>query len=210
MSQGGFASVGSDPDEAQRRIEQWAQGFADKAQRYQAMREQTEQIRLTAASQDGRIRVTVRADGSVTDLELTDKIRSMPPAELSAQILATMRKAQADIATRVGETMAEHLGDEDLQTRSVMLDNLRERFPEQVDEPEPEPTASAKWDLPDETPEQDDSGPGKPGPIGEKAGPSPARPAADSEPPARKPQRRDGDDGFDENDFDDDFDPLRD
>jgi hypothetical protein len=53
-----------------------------------------------------RIKVTVRADGSVTDLEFTDKVRTMAPNELAAQILATMYRAQADIANKVGETMA--------------------------------------------------------------------------------------------------------
>jgi DNA-binding protein YbaB len=205
-SQPAFGTLGSDPDEAQRQMEQWAQGFAEKAQRYESVRQQTEQIRLTAASSDGRVRVTVRADGSVTDLELTDKVRSMPPSELSTQILATMRKAQADIAGRVGNVMAEQLGDEDLQTRAMMLDNLRERFPEQEEEPESQPEDSGKWDAPDEdeAPGQTGSGPEKPASAPEQTSPPPAT-------PPRRPQgRRRADDGFDEDDFGDDFDPLRD
>lgn len=185
---GGFAALGSDPDEAERRIEQWAQGFAEKAQRYQAVREQTEQIRLTATGADGRVKVTVRADGSVTDVEFTEKIRSMPLQELSAQIMDTMRKAQADIAARVGEVMTEQLGDEDHQTRSMMLDNLRERFPEELDEPEAELPDSGKW-----APPEDDEPPKPPAPPG-------------ATPPAapRKPQRRRPDD-----DDDGDFGPDR-
>jgi DNA-binding protein YbaB len=190
----GFAVAGADPEEAERRIQQWAQGFAEKAQRYQEAQQETEQLRLSAQSPDGRIRVTVRADGSVTDLEFTDKVRSMAPNELAAQILATMHKAQADIANRVGETMAAHLGDEDQQTRAMMLDNLRERFPEQPEEPEPE--TSSKWDGPD-----DDEAPKSP-----PAAP-PAPPAAGPTPPAppRRPRFEDEDD-----DFGPDFDPLRD
>ncbi|MCI2415795.1 YbaB/EbfC family nucleoid-associated protein [Saccharopolyspora sp. K220] len=188
-----------DPDEAQRRIEQWAQGFAEKAQRYQAVQQQTEQLRLTATSPDGRVKVTVRADGSVSDLEFTEKIRSMPLQELSAQILSTMQQAQANIATRVGDVLAEQLGDEDLQTRSVVLDNLRERFPEPPEESEPEP-GSGKWDFAadDETPEQ----PTPPAPT-----PPPAAPPTA---PGPQQRRRPGGDGFDDDDFPDDFDPLRD
>lgn len=194
----GFAVAGADPDEAERRIQQWAQGFAEKAQRYQQAQQETEQLRLSAQSPDGRIKVTVRADGSVTDLEFTDKVRSMAPNELAAQILATMHKAQADIANRVGETMAAHLGDEDMQTRSMMLDNLRERFPEEPEEPEPE--TSSKWDVPDE-----DEAP-KPPPAAPSAPPAP--PAAGPKPPAqpRRPRFEDEDD----DDFGPDFDPLRD
>lgn len=192
QSSGGFAVAGADPDEAERRIQQWAQGFAEKAQRYQEVQAQTEQLRLSASSPDGRIKVTVRADGSVTDLEFTDKIRSMPPNELAAQILSTMHRAQADIAGKVGETMAATLGDEDQQTRSMMLDNLRERFPEQPED-EVEEESSSKWDGPAE----DDETPAPP-----------AAPAAPTAPPAqpRRPRFEDEDD----DEFGPDFDPLRD
>ncbi|WP_433868906.1 YbaB/EbfC family nucleoid-associated protein [Saccharopolyspora sp. CA-218241] len=154
MNSGGFAVTGADPDAAERRIQEWAQGFADKAQRYQQVQAQTEQLRLTAASRDGSIKVTVRADGSVTDLEFTEKVRALAPNDLAAQILSTMHRAQSDIADRVGEAMTAHLGDEDAQTRAMMLDNLRERFPDQPDEPEgPEQEESApslRWDTRDE------------------------------------------------------------
>ncbi|MDI2030878.1 YbaB/EbfC family nucleoid-associated protein [Saccharopolyspora sp. TS4A08] len=192
QSSGGFAVAGADPDEAERRIQQWAQGFAEKAQRYQEVQAQTEQLRLSATSSDGRIKVTVRADGSVTNLELTDKVRSMAPNELAAQILSTMHRAQADIAGKVGETMQATLGDEDQQTRSMMLDNLRERFPEQPED-EVEEETSSKWDGPAE--EDETSTP-------------PAAPPAPAPPPAqpKKPRFEDEDD----DEFGPDFDPLRD
>ncbi|RKT84497.1 Conserved DNA-binding protein YbaB [Saccharopolyspora antimicrobica] len=197
QNQGGFAAIGADPDEAERRIQEWAKGFEEKAQRYQAVQAETEQLRLTATSDGGHIKVTVRADGSVTDLEFTDKVRSLPPRELASQILSTMHRAQADIANRVGETMAAHLGDEDLQTRTMMLDNLRERFPEEPEDESAEPEVSSKWDAPaDEEPT-----PSPPPPAPPVAGPNP--PAA----PKKRPNFEDDDDP----DFDDpDFDPLRD
>ena len=203
-SRGGFAALGANPDEAERRIQEWAQGFADKAQRYQAVREQTEQLRLTAANSDGRIKVTVRADGSVVDLQFTDKVRQMQPGELAAQILATMHKAQADIANRVGAVMTENLGEEDQQTRTMMLDSLRERFPEQPDEPEPVAETSSKWDVPDDEPARE-SGPRSP--QGLPQSPSPSTP----NPPPNPPQRSSNqDDDYEDGDFGPDFDPLRD
>jgi DNA-binding protein YbaB len=134
-SASGLGDFIRDPDEAQRRMDEWAQGFAAKAERYQAAQEQTEQIRLTATSSDGAVQVTVGADGGVTDLVFSNKARSFPLPELSATILSTMRRAQADIANRVATVMTEQLGDEDVQTRSLMLDNLRNRFPEPVEDP---------------------------------------------------------------------------
>ncbi|MGW1681918.1 YbaB/EbfC family nucleoid-associated protein [Saccharopolyspora sp. NPDC002376] len=197
QNQGGFAAIGADPDDAERRIQEWAKGFEEKAQRYQAMQAETEQLRLTASSNGGHIKVTVRADGSVTDLEFTDKIRSMPPSELAAQILSTMHRAQSDIANKVGETMTAHLGDEDQETRTMMLDNLRERFPEEPEDEEQEPETSSKWDGPAE---EEDHTPPPPAP--------PAPPAAAPNPPAapkKKPNFEDDDD-----EFGPDFDPLRD
>ncbi|NKQ51274.1 YbaB/EbfC family nucleoid-associated protein [Amycolatopsis sp. K13G38] len=139
-----------DPDQAAASVQAWADGLAEKAERYRAAQERTESIRLSSTNTDGSVRVTVRADGSVTDLALSGRARSMPLEELSAQILATMRRAQSGIADEVSDVMAEEIGDQDPETRSLMVDNLRSRFPaldeddtETVDE-EPPPAEDTR------------------------------------------------------------------
>lgn len=123
-----------DAEQAADSLDAWAQGFAEKAERYRAAQQRTEEIRLSATNRDGSVRVTVRvtvrADGSVTDLNLSGRARSMPLDELSAQILNTMHRAQAGIAEEVAEVMAEEVGDEDPETRALLVDNLRDRFPD--------------------------------------------------------------------------------
>ncbi|WP_410577041.1 YbaB/EbfC family nucleoid-associated protein [Amycolatopsis sp. lyj-108] len=140
-----------DPDEAQRKMERWAAGLEEKAQRYAAAQERTEQLRLTAASSDGAVKITVGADGGVTDIEFGNKARTYPLEELSRQILQTMHQAQAGIAGQVAEVMQESLGDEDQETRALMIDTLRSRFPE-IEEEEPPappaPPASSAADTP--------------------------------------------------------------
>ncbi|MET8851856.1 YbaB/EbfC family nucleoid-associated protein [Amycolatopsis sp. NPDC004625] len=136
----GLGDLMRDPDETIRRMDDWAAGFAAKAQRYQTAQEQTERLRLTATSSDGAVSVTVGADGTVTDLTFSNKVKSFPLDELSRQILATMRRAQAGIADKVAGVMAEQLGDEDRETRGALLDNLRGRFPN-PDEPDEQPPA---------------------------------------------------------------------
>lgn len=136
-----FSGTSRDPDEIMAGIDRWAQGFADKAQRYQAAQQQTEQLRLTASSANGVVRVTVGADGNVTALELGNKVRTMPPEDIAAQILDTMRRAQSGIAERVSEVMTAQLGDEDQETRAEMLDTLRTRFPRMEEEEEEEAPA---------------------------------------------------------------------
>jgi DNA-binding protein YbaB len=183
----GLSSFSRDPDEAQRQMDQWAQGFAAKAERYQAAQAQTEQLRLSATSESGAVKVTVGADGGVTDLAFTNKARSIPLDELSAQILSTMRRAQSGIATQVSEVMTEQLGDEDQQTRTLLLDNLRTRFPE-LDEDEPE-------DDDAEFAEPEDAGP----PATPPPAAPPAPPAAQPPQAPRPPRRPGGSDEDDEN-----------
>jgi len=101
----GLGDLVQDPDETIRRMDDWAAGFAAKAQRYQAAQEQTERLRLTATSADGAVSVTVGADGTVTDLTFSNKVKSFPLEELSRQILTTMRRAQSGIADRVAGVM---------------------------------------------------------------------------------------------------------
>ncbi|MEV7549261.1 YbaB/EbfC family nucleoid-associated protein [Amycolatopsis sp. NPDC089917] len=125
-----------DPDEAERKMDQWAAGLEQKAQRYAAAQERTEQLRLTATSSDGAVKVTVGADGGMTAIDFGNKARTYPLEELSRQILATMHQAQSGIATQVAEVMQESLGDEDQETRELMIGTLRSRFPE-VEEEEP-------------------------------------------------------------------------
>lgn len=112
------------------RIGQWALGFGADDRRYEAAQVRVEQLRSSATSPDGAVRVTVRFDGSVTDVQFTERIRSLSLSELSAKILTTMRSAQAKVVDEVGETMSEELGDECAQTRAAVMNRLRARFPE--------------------------------------------------------------------------------
>lgn len=173
----GLGDLMRDPEESIRRMDDWAAGFAAKAERYQAAQEQTERLRLTATSGDGAVSVTVGADGTVTDLTFSNKVKSFPLEELSRQILTTMRRAQSGIAERVAGVMAEQLGDEDRETRTLLLDNLRGRFPDPDEPDEPAPPAE-----PDPVP---------PAPAGGAAVPPSAPP---SSPPPRRPTAPDDDD----------------
>ncbi|RSD07825.1 YbaB/EbfC family nucleoid-associated protein [Amycolatopsis eburnea] len=176
----GLGDLMRDPDEAIRRMDDWAAGFAAKAERYQAAQAETERLRLTSTSSDGAVSVTVGADGTVTDLTFSNKVKSFPLEELSRQILTTMRRAQSGIAERVAGVMAEQLGDEDRETRTAVLDTLRGRFPD-PDEPEdPQPPASPP--------------PVPPSPSG-----GAAVPPSPSAPQASPPQRRRPDPDEDDN-----------
>jgi DNA-binding protein YbaB len=121
----------STPEQAERWIDEWADSLARKAERYQSVQAQVEQVRLSATSQDGAVRVTVGANGVPTDLELSDRTRSMPTGELAALILTTMRRAQTGIADRVAQIMQDTVG-QDTGTIARVVDEYRRQFPEQT------------------------------------------------------------------------------
>jgi DNA-binding protein YbaB len=120
---------GTDPDQVERQLTRWAQGFADKAERFSAMRAQVEQIQVTESSTDGAVRVTIDSSGAPIDLALTDKIGSMPPPEVAALVMACMRRAQQQLTGRVQEAMAATVGGEEQVIEHVVSD-YRQRFGE--------------------------------------------------------------------------------
>jgi len=137
MTGPGVMAMNGSPDEAKAKLDQWAAGLSAKAAKYESVARQTEDLRLSATSVSNFVRVTVRADGSVTDLEFGPKARTVPMPELATLILDTMRRAQAGIAGRVGDVLAAELGDDDPETRELMLTELRGRFPDPGEDGEP-------------------------------------------------------------------------
>ena len=124
----------TDPDEMQRRVTQWAQGFADQAAQAKVMRAQVEQIRAAATSPDGAVRVTVDSHGVLTDLAFIDKICEMRPPELAAQVMACLRRAQQQLAPKVREAMLATVGGQPQLVDNV-VSSYRERFGEDFSQP---------------------------------------------------------------------------
>ncbi|MGH3886366.1 MAG: YbaB/EbfC family nucleoid-associated protein [Pseudonocardiaceae bacterium] len=130
---------GTDPDQVERQLSQWAQGFADKAERFGAMRAQVERIQVTESSTDGAVRITIDSSGAPIDLALTDKIDGMPPSEVAALVMACMRRAQQQLAGRVHHAMAATVGAKEPVVEQV-VSGYRQRFGEdQQNSPRPDP-----------------------------------------------------------------------
>ncbi|MGH3870081.1 MAG: YbaB/EbfC family nucleoid-associated protein [Pseudonocardiaceae bacterium] len=127
---------GADPDQAERQLSQWAQGFTDQAERFGALRARVEQIRVTECSTDGAVRVTIDSGGVPVDLAFTDKISSMPPPEVAALVMACLRRAQQQLAGRMRHAMADTEG----PVAEHVVSSYRQRFGEdQPDRPGPDP-----------------------------------------------------------------------
>ena len=137
MTGAGFGNqpgyLGDQATDAERRVEQWAAQVAEKAQRYQNMQAQIAEITITESSGDGAVRLTVGASGVLADLELTDRAGQLPPEQLAAQIMSTMRRAQGRLSARVADVMQASVG-EDTETVNSVVSSYQQRFPEQPDE----------------------------------------------------------------------------
>lgn len=121
----------TDPDEMERRLSQWTQGFAAKAKQFHAMRTQVESVAVTESSRDGAVRVTVDSRGMLTDLALTDRIRDMSPPELAVQVMACLRRAQQQLAPLVRDAMQATVGGDEPVVEKV-VSGYRERFGEDL------------------------------------------------------------------------------
>lgn len=154
------------------RVDQWVARAKEKAERYQAMKAAVVQVSVTESSKDGMVTVTVDSAGNVTGLEITDRNKELSGAQVAEAVLATLRRAQSRLPERLGEVMADTIGD-DQQTIDTVVGDYRAKFPE----PEPEEPAV-------------DDGPPKIGAIEEDT-PPPVPPR-----PVRRPADDPDDDDF--------------
>ncbi|MER7082083.1 hypothetical protein SAMN02982929_02972 [Saccharopolyspora kobensis] len=119
------SGFGADPAQADRAIRAWAQGLQEKANRVAAMQQEIGRIRITERSRS--VTVTIDAEGVPVDVRFADQRTS--GAELSAEFMAVLRRAQSRIAEQVTETTRATLGDQDPTTANAVTANYRQRFP---------------------------------------------------------------------------------
>lgn len=113
----------------------WQEQVAENARRYGELNERLSRASITETSRDGMVRVTVSADGSLTDLALAERRQSPPMAELAEQIMTCVRRARARIPDLVGRTMAETVGTGD-EAADLILADAHKRFPAPPPEPD--------------------------------------------------------------------------
>lgn len=153
---------GTDPAQAERALQNWVQGLQEKAQRTAAMQQEIGRIRVT--ERDRSVVVTVDAEGVPTDVRFNDQRAS--GAELSAEFMAVLRRAQSRIADQVTEATRSTLGDRDPTIADAVTANYRQRFPSA-----PPPASPGS---PQPTPPRPSASP-----------PGPPAPASPSGPPAQ-------------------------
>ncbi|MEV0340870.1 YbaB/EbfC family nucleoid-associated protein [Nocardia sp. NPDC050713] len=159
-------------------MERYAADMERRARRFEELQGRMAAVTATGSSPSGRVTVTVDNNGVPSAITLSAAARGADPSTLSAEIMSTMRSAQARLRTAVSDTVRNSVGDDPVG--AAIIQNFRERFPEeqaaeQVTPPPPvqPPTSPVPNPVPPPVPPAFGHAPGWPG-----------------EPPAPQPRSR--------------------
>jgi hypothetical protein len=100
------------------RIDEWQQGFEERAAQARVLAERTSS--LSATARDGIVEVTVGSGGQITGLRLDEKIRRQPAATTAQQILVAISAAKASLVRDFAQVTADAVGVDSATGQSVM------------------------------------------------------------------------------------------
>jgi hypothetical protein len=126
--------LGHNVDDAEDWVRSWSSQVSGGAEATAALADRVAGLTASAAGADGAIRVTVASSGIITALELEDTVQRYAGADLAAQIMRVMRRAQAGLCDRVAEAVDETVG-ADAETGRAVLESFAQRFPADAGEP---------------------------------------------------------------------------
>jgi hypothetical protein len=101
---------GRDLDDAARMVDDWQAGIEARAVQARELGTRLSALTGSARSDDGLVSVTVGSSGTITGLELKERIRERPAVETARAILATVRAAQASLVAAATAVTAETVG----------------------------------------------------------------------------------------------------
>jgi DNA-binding protein YbaB len=138
-------SIGDDgpllePGEALDRLAAWKGRIDQLALDTRVMSERLQQLRVSAASDDRMVEVTVDAQGALMDIQLGSRIRHVEPQVVAQAIMDTIRDARQAVADRAEDIVTETVGMETPAARAMVAEvagRLRQVGSEVVDPPEP-------------------------------------------------------------------------
>jgi hypothetical protein len=151
--------LGRNLDDAEEWVRSWSSQVSGRAEAAAALADRVAALSASATGDDGAIRVTVASSGNVTGLDLSDDVRRLTGAELSAEIMLAYRRAQAGLTEQVAAAVDETVG-ADTETGRAVLQSFAQRFPAVAGEPAtpvmpappPFPTFRNKPTLPHQSP----------------------------------------------------------
>ena len=168
-------------------IDNWTKRLEENAARYQALADRMQGQSVTERSKDGTVQVTVDSRGLLKNLVIAETAAGKRMAEVSAQVMQLVQRAQARIPELLQQAMTETTGAGD-QAAAEIVREAQSTFPEPPPEPEPafpEPDRVRRF-LP-----EDNEEPRPPAPPR-----TPPPPPQQQPPRRRRPADNDDDDDF--------------
>ncbi|MET9261601.1 YbaB/EbfC family nucleoid-associated protein [Amycolatopsis sp. NPDC004079] len=177
-------------DASEQMVEGWTKQLQQTAARYQAMAERMQGQTVTERSKDGAVEVTVDAKGLLKNLVLADSAAGKKMADVSAEVMRLVQRAQARIPELLQQAAAETVGGD--QTTETLVADAQRTFPAPPAEEEgqSEPDRVRRF-LPEDAEE--------PGTTAPPAPPRSAAPPTPPQPPQQQRRRRSSSD--DDDDF---------
>ncbi|KDN18446.1 YbaB/EbfC family nucleoid-associated protein [Amycolatopsis rifamycinica] len=166
-------------------IDNWTKRLEENAARYQALADRMQGQTVTERSKDGTVQVTIDSRGLLKNLVIAETAAGKRMAEVSAQVMQLVQRAQARIPELLQQAMTETTGTGD-QAAAEIVREAQSTFPAPPPEPDPafpEPDRVRRF-LPEDAEEP----------------PPPAAPRTPPSPSPQQPRRRrpadDDDDDF--------------
>ena len=122
-----------DPDASRAYLRSWKEKADQTAARANAMAEQLQRLRITAADDNGLAEVTIDSSGVLLDLELTDRIHRYAPDAVARAVLSALRAARQKAARQAHDIAVEAMGPDSLSARTIA-----DRMRQQLERPEAE------------------------------------------------------------------------
>ncbi|MFC3988505.1 YbaB/EbfC family nucleoid-associated protein [Actinoplanes siamensis] len=120
-------------DEAEEWLDSWVSGADARAARTVELSRRVAALTGSARSRDGSIAVTVGSAGQLASLDIDDQALRTTGRELSRQITALVRQAQAQLTAQVTEQVRRTVG-LDTETGQAVIHSFATRFPVPPDE----------------------------------------------------------------------------
>jgi hypothetical protein len=174
-------------DASDQMIDNWTKKLEESAARYQALADRMQGQTVTERSRDGSVQVTVDSRGLLKNLVIAENASTKRMAEVSAQVMQLVQRAQARIPELLQQAMAETTGTADAAAAEIVSE-AQSTFPAPPPEEEsafPEPDRVRRF-LPEDTGEAPP--PAMPRPQG------PPQPPPQQQPRRRRPADDDDDD----------------
>ncbi|WP_194202009.1 YbaB/EbfC family nucleoid-associated protein [Glycomyces albidus] len=122
-----------DPEASRQHLEAWKGRIDRLAADTQAMSEQFEGLKVTAADPYGLVQVTVDSSGNLVDLVLSERTRRIGTEETAQAVLGAIQLAKAKIADRSAEIISETLG-ADSAAGQAIANRVRSKLMPKTDE----------------------------------------------------------------------------